>query len=273
MWSAAAMPPLFGATAAAWPPHSRRGARMPKAILYDATLCIDCKQCEQACANQNKNPYDDTIAKEQRTSDHKFTYVADTHGNDKFMRKLCMNCLDPTCVSVCPVGALVKHKEGPVSYNADACMGCRYCMVACPFGVPKYEWTKTVPRVRKCIMCPDRVLAGKPTACAEACPTGATLFGEREALIAEARKRIAAEPGKYVPTIYGLNEVGGTSVLILSSVPVEKFGYPRISERPLPPLTADVLEHVPQVVTVGWAVLGGIWWITNRRDIVKENDQ
>src|ERR1051326_6835876 len=124
MWSAAAMPPLFGATAAAWPPHSRRGARMPKAILYDPTLCIDCKQCEQACANQNKNPYDDTIAKEQRTSDHKFTYVADTHGNDKFMRKLCMNCLDPTCVSVCPVGALVKHKEGPVSYNADACMGC-----------------------------------------------------------------------------------------------------------------------------------------------------
>lgn len=244
---------------------------MPKAILYDATLCIDCKQCEQACAQQNKNPYDDAIGKEQRTSDHKFTYVADTLGGDKFMRKLCMNCLDPTCVSVCPVGALVKHKEGPVSYNADACMGCRYCMVACPFGVPKYEWSKTIPRVRKCIMCPDRVLAGKQTACAEACPTGATLFGDRDQLIAEARKRIAAEPGKYVPVIYGLNEVGGTSVLILSSVPVEKFGYPpsqKYGERPLPPLTADMLEHVPQVVTVGWAVLGGIWWITNRRDVV-----
>jgi formate dehydrogenase iron-sulfur subunit len=253
---------------------------MPKAILYDATLCIDCKQCEQACADQNKNPYTDAIGKEQRTSDHKFTYVADTYGGEKYMRKLCMNCLDPTCVSVCPVGALVKHKEGPVSYDADKCMGCRYCMVACPFGVPKYEWTKTIPRVRKCIMCPDRVLAGKPTACAEACPTGSTLFGERDALIAEARKRIAENPGKYVPTIYGLNEVGGTSVLILSSVPVEKFGYPpsaKYGDKPLPPLSTDMLEHVPQVVTVGWAVLGGIWWITNRRDIVagseKENDK
>jgi formate dehydrogenase iron-sulfur subunit len=248
---------------------------MPKAILYDATLCIDCKQCEAACAEQNKNPYSDAIAKEQRTSDHKFTFVSDTHG-DKYMRKLCMHCLDPTCVSVCPVGALEKTKRGPVTYDESKCMGCRYCMVACPFGVPKYEWTKAIPRVRKCILCPDRLAAGKPTACAEACPTGATTFGERDELIAEARRRIAAEPGKYVPHIYGLNEVGGTSVLILSSVPVEQFGYPspsRYGNKPLPPLTADMLEHVPQVVTIGWAVLGGIWWITNRRDIVAEAEK
>jgi formate dehydrogenase iron-sulfur subunit len=241
---------------------------MPKAILYDATLCIDCKQCEQACATQNKNPYDDAIAKEQRTSDHKFTYVSDTHG-DKYMRKLCMHCVDPTCVSVCPVGALVKTKLGPVVYDEGKCMGCRYCMLACPFGVPKYEWTKTIPRVRKCILCPDRVAAGKQTACAEACPTGATKFGERDELIAEARKRIADNPSNYVPYIYGATDLGGTSVLLLSSVPVETFGYPvKYGNRPLPPLTADMLEHVPQVVTVGWAVLGGIWWITNRRDAV-----
>lgn len=248
---------------------------MPKAILYDATLCIDCKQCESACAEQNKNPYDDAIAKEQRTSDHKFTYVSDTHG-DKYMRRLCMHCIDPTCVSVCPVGALEKTKLGPVTYDESKCMGCRYCMVACPFNVPKYEWTKAIPRVRKCILCPDRLAAGKQTACAEACPTGATTFGERDELIAEARRRIAAEPGKYVPHIYGLNEVGGTSVLILSSVPVEQFGYPPSSKygtKPLPPLTADMLEHVPQVVTIGWAVLGGIWWITNRREIVADAEK
>jgi len=247
---------------------------MPKAILYDATLCIDCKQCEAACAEQNKNPYTDAIGKEQKTSDHKFTYVSDTHG-DKYMRKLCMHCLDPTCVSVCPVGALEKTKAGPVTYDESKCMGCRYCMVACPFNVPKYEWSKAIPRVRKCIMCPDRVAAGKPTACAEACPTGATMFGDRDELIAEARKRIAAEPGKYVPTIYGLNEVGGTSVLILSSVPVDQFGYPKAGRynKPLPPLTADMLEHVPQVVTIGWAVLGGVWWITNRRDIVSDAEK
>jgi len=246
---------------------------MPKALLYDATLCIDCKLCEAACAEQNKNPFSDAVAKEQRTSDHKFTYVSDTHG-DTFMRKLCMNCLDPTCVSVCPVGALVKTKLGPVTYDESKCMGCRYCMVACPFNVPKYEWSKAIPRVRKCTMCYDRVAAGKPTACAEACPTGATLFGERDALIAEARKRIAENPAQYVPTIYGLDEVGGTSVLILSSVPVGQFGYPtHYGQKPLPPLTADVLEHVPQVVTVGWAVLGGVWWITNRREIVEKEEK
>ena len=241
---------------------------MSKGLLYDATLCIDCKQCEQACAEQNKNPYNDAIAKEQKTSDHKFTYVSDTHG-DKYMRRLCMNCLDPTCVSVCPVGALERTKFGPVTYDESKCMGCRYCMVACPFNVPKYEWTKTIPRVRKCIMCYDRVSNGRQTACAEACPTGATLFGERDDLIVEARRRIAGNPAQYVPHIYGLNEAGGTSVLLLSSVPFEQFGYPkRYGNQPLPPLTADVLEHIPQVVTVGWAVLGGIWWITNRRDEV-----
>ena len=242
---------------------------MPKAILYDATVCIDCKQCEQACAQQNKNPYDDNIAKEQRTSDHKFTYVADTLGGDKFMRKLCMNCLDPTCVSVCPVGALVKHNEGPVSYDADKCMGCRYCMVACPFGIPKYEWSKAIPAVRKCIFCADRVKAGKPTACAEACPTGATMFGDRDALLAEARSRIEKNPGQYIEHIYGEHEVGGSSILFLSSVPFGEFGFPtKYGSEALPPLTGRVLEHIPDVVTVGVALLGGIYWITNRRDVV-----
>ena len=242
---------------------------MPKAILYDATLCIDCKQCEQACAEQNKNPYTDAIGKEQRTSDHKFTYVADTYGGEKYMRKLCMNCLDPTCVSVCPVGALVKHKEGPVSYNADACMGCRYCMVACPFGVPKYEWTKTIPRVRKCIMCPDRVLAGKQTACAEACPTGATKCGDRDELIAEAKKRLTDKPADYYQRIYGMQEVGGTSVLYIAAVPFDKIGLKtEVPQEPLPALTWRALSLVPDVAMVGSTLLGGVYWITHRKQKV-----
>ncbi len=240
---------------------------MSKALLYDATLCIDCKQCEQACAQQNGLPYDDTVAAEQVQSAHKFTVVLNK--DEKYMRRLCMNCNDPSCVSVCPVGAFKKTKDGPVVYEASRCMGCRYCLLACPFGVPKYEWGKRLPLVRKCTMCADRVSAGKPTACAEACPTGATKFGDRDELLDEARQRIRQEPGKYVPHIYGEHEVGGTSVLLLSSVPFEQFGYStEFPGEPLPMLTYRVLSRVPDFVPLGGILLGGIYWITHRREEV-----
>ena len=240
---------------------------MSKALLYDAPACINCKQCEVACAEQNKLRYDDSVAAEEKQSDHKFTVVMAK--GDKFMRRLCMNCQEPACASVCPVGALKKTALGPVTYDEVKCMGCRYCMVACPFGVPKYEWGKVLPRVQKCTMCPDRVAAGKPTACAEICPTGATKFGERDELIAEAQQRIRENPGKYVNHIYGLNEVGGTSVLLLSSVPFEEFGYKTdISRDPLPMLTYRVLSRIPDFVPLGGILLGGVWWITHRREEV-----
>jgi len=237
---------------------------MSKAILYDATLCIDCKACEGACAERNHLPYDPGTAAEEKQSAHKFTVVMAK--GDKYIRRLCMNCLDPTCVSVCPVAALQKTAAGPVTYDESRCIGCRYCMMACPFSVPKYEWNSLLPRVRKCDMCSDRVAAGKQTACAEACPTGATKFGERNELIAEAKDRIAKNPAQYVDHIYGLNEVGGTSVLLLSSVPFETFGYPKNpGDQSMPILTHQVLSHVPDIVTAGAVLLGGIWWITNRR--------
>lgn len=142
-------------------------------------------------------------------------------------------------------------------------------MVACPFSVPKYEWGKLFPKVQKCIMCPDRVANGKPTACSEICPTGATKFGERDELVAEAEKRIRDNPGNYVNHIYGLEEVGGTSVLLLSAVPFETFGYKTdISKDPLPMLTYRVLSHIPDFVPLGGMFLGGVWWITHRREEV-----
>ncbi len=237
---------------------------MSKALLYDATACIGCKRCEEACAEQNGLPYNDAIASEQKQSEHKFTAVLTK--DDKFMRRLCMNCQDPACASACPVAALRKTADGPVIYDADRCMGCRYCMLACPFSVPRYEWGKILPKVRKCTMCPDRVAKGQPTACAEACPTGATKFGERADLIAEAQQRIHDNPANYVNHIYGLNEVGGTSVLLLSSVPFEEFGYPSgLANESMPQLTYRVLSKVPDVVTLGGVLLGGVWWITNRR--------
>lgn len=248
---------------------------MAKSLLYDATQCIGCLECESACATANGLPYDDTVAKLKKTDEKKFTYVAvKNDGEDRYMRFLCMHCEDPTCVSVCPVKALVKTKQGPVVYDASKCMGCRYCMMACPFQVPKYEWTKAIPTVRKCIMCSERVAAGKQTACAEACPTGATLFGERDLMLVEARKRIDQEPLKYINHIYGEKEAGGTNVMMLSSVRFSEFGLPaNLPASSLPDITHGVLSHVPDVVTLGSAVLGGIYWITHRRELVADAEK
>jgi formate dehydrogenase iron-sulfur subunit len=237
---------------------------MSKAILYDSTLCVGCKACEGACAEKWGLPYNDKVAAEEKISAHKLTTIQ-TFG-EKYSRKLCMHCVDPTCVSVCPVGALQKTALGPVVYDQDKCMGCRYCMQACPFQVPSYEWEARLPRVRKCNMCYERQSQGKPTACTEACPTGATICGDRDALVAEARKRIAEKPDAYYNRIYGLKEAGGTSVLYLSAVPFEQIGLKtNVPQESLPKLTWRVLEMLPDVVSTGTVVLGGIWWITNRR--------
>jgi len=238
-----------------------------KAILYDTTLCIGCRQCEVACAERWGLPYNDTIAAEEKLSEHKLTTIV-TRG-ERFTRRLCMHCQEPTCVSVCPVGALQKTALGPVVYDETRCIGCRYCMLACPFQVPAYEWSQRLPRVKKCDMCIERQKAGLQTACAEICPTQATISGDRDELITEARRRLADSPERYYPRIYGLEEVGGTSVLILTAVAFEELGLrANLPQQPLPVLTWRVLSLVPDIVTVGTVLLGGIWWIAHRREEV-----
>jgi formate dehydrogenase iron-sulfur subunit len=237
------------------------------AMLYDSNLCVGCKLCESACAGRNGLPYNDSIAEEEKTSAHKLTAIIDR--DDEYMRRMCMHCLEPTCVSVCPVGALQKTAEGPVIYQADRCMGCRYCMLACPFGVPKYEWDELLPVVRKCDMCADRLADGNPPACVAVCPTGATIVGDRDELLEEARRRIQEEPSLYVDHVYGSEEVGGTSVLLLAGKPIGEFQLPdNLQTQPLPILTHRVLSRIPDLVLLGGALLGGIWWLTNRRDEV-----
>ena len=244
---------------------------MSRAILYDSTMCIDCKECERACAGRWGHPYDDKVAAEQKISAHK--YIAIQTKNDKFARRSCMHCVQPTCASVCPVGALQKTSLGPVVYDETKCIGCRYCMQACPFQVPTYEWSSRLPRVRKCSMCADRQAKGLQTACADACPTGATKNGERDALIAEAKQRISGKPNEYYPKIYGINEVGGTSVLYLSAVPFDQIGLrTNVPMEPLPALTWRALEMVPDVASVGATLLGGVYWITHRREKVAREE-
>lgn len=240
---------------------------MPKAILYDSTLCIGCRLCEAACAERWGQDYDDELAAREELSHRKLTTIVTR--DEHYSRRLCMHCADPTCVSVCPVGAFQKTSLGPVIYDEKRCIGCRYCMLACPFQVPVYEWDERLPRVKKCDMCYQRQLAGQATACTEACPTGATVCGEREELIAEARRRIAENPGQYCDHIYGLEEVGGTSVLFLSAVPFEELGLrAQLPNQSLPVLTWRVLSLVPDIVAVGTVLLGGVWWITHRREEV-----
>ncbi|MFZ0389684.1 MAG: 4Fe-4S dicluster domain-containing protein [Calditrichia bacterium] len=237
---------------------------MSYGVLFDTTLCVGCESCMYACQEAHGQPENDTY----KLRHNSFTVVNSRSINEEdiYFRKMCMHCQDPSCASVCPVGAFQKTKEGPVIYKSDRCMGCRYCMVACPFDVPKYEWAEKLPYVRKCDMCYDRVKKGLPTVCSENCPTGATLFGERDKLIDIARDRIKQEPHKYHPYVYGVKEAGGTSVLFLSSVSLDQLGFKtKDMQKAFPKFTWEVMKEIPNVVTFGGVFMYGLWWIINRR--------
>ena len=241
-----------------------------KGILFDATLCIGCGACYEACKQKNKLPK----TNKNFLSDHLSadTYSVVEQYGDVYARKLCMHCDEPACVSVCPVGAFSKSETGSVIYDGNKCIGCRYCMQACPHKVPRYKWETTKPVVCKCNMCDERIKIGKIPACAEACPTEATLFGDLDEIIQVAKKRIKENKRNYYPHIYGLEEAGGSHVLILSPVPFEQLGYtPHLPKDPMPMLTMRATEKIPPIVGVGGLFLGGMFWLTKRKNqIAKE---
>jgi formate dehydrogenase iron-sulfur subunit len=232
-----------------------------RAILVDITKCIGCRNCEQACKQTHGFPLDS----EAKLSPTALT-VVEEHG-DRFVRRMCMHCEDPACASACLVGALKKTAAGPVTYEASKCIGCRYCLVACPFSVPRYEWTKLAPLVKKCDMCAGRQAKGQPPACVEACPVQASIVGDRDDILEEAQRRILGD-SKYVKHIYGSDEAGGTSVFFISDVPFEKLGFVAAPKQAMPVLTANALGDGPTVILVGGALLSGLYWITQRRALV-----
>ncbi len=243
-----------------------------KALLVDITECVGCGACSEACKKENGLPGE--VAKSRDWAN--YTVLRD-EGDDVYVREMCMHCVEPSCQSACPVEALHKTPEGPVVYDYDLCIGCRYCMVACPFDVPKYEWHEQVPRVAKCIMCHEtRVSKGLPTACSQACVeegAGATLFGDRNEMLAEAKKRIRENPDTYHPEIFGELQVGGTNVLFIGPEPFEALHFKSgLPDYPLSELTWGVLNKIPLVVPVWGTLLAGLWWIHNRKLEVKEKE-
>jgi formate dehydrogenase iron-sulfur subunit len=254
-----------------------RAGRTP-AVLVDTTRCIGCRACEAACSEKNLLPApakagDESVFETRRTMDvNTFTVVNRSNGRDggsepRYVKSQCMHCLDPGCASACPAKALEKTFEGPVVYNRERCLGCRYCMLACPFDVPRFEYEKASPYVRKCSFCADRQKEGLAPACVEACPAGTLQFGTRDELLEEARKRIYQNPDKYVHHIYGENEVGGTSWLYITDVPFERLGFRTdLSTTSAPELSRTALAAVPFVLTLWPPLLMGLYTFSRRRE-------
>jgi len=223
------------------------------AFLFDATRCIDCRACMVACSVENNIPMDKTRI-----------WVAGVGLKGIFpnldsasMVYHCMHCEDPDCLSACPVGAYTKRPDGPIIYDPDKCIGCRYCMNACPFGVPHFDYDKGLIEgafIDKCTMCPQRIDVGLEPACVATCPTDALEFGERADLIARAHARIQAHPERYIDHVYGETENGGTSYLILSHVPFTELGLPEIGSLPVKEVSETVMGYtIP--FALGWSAV------------------
>lgn len=262
--------------------NASEGKKIPAdslGCLVDTTLCVGCRKCEQAC-NERHHLAKPAVSfeemavleNERRMDATSYTVVNKYYpenigsltwrNHPVFVKFQCMHCNDPSCVSACIVGALTKQKNGAVIYDADKCIGCRYCMFACPFQVPAYDYDDPlVPQVRKCTFCFESVSDGGLPACAQVCPREAIIFGKRTDLIDLAHWKMKSHPGKYVDHIYGEHEVGGTSWMYLSSMPFESVGFPQLDTKAPPRLTEAIQHGLFQyfAAPIGlFVVLGGI---------------
>jgi formate dehydrogenase iron-sulfur subunit len=238
------------------------------AILNDTTLCTGCERCVEACRQENKLGADLPRRWKQHIDDlssTRFTTIVRREG-DHFVRRFCRHCEQPACVSACIVGALQKTPEGPVIYDSSKCIGCRYCIMSCPYGIPRYDWENPVPHVQKCILCYPRIREGRAPACIEACPEKATIFGPRDEMLREAHRRIEMNPERYVHAVVGETEAGGTSVIYISDISLGFLSYnPRPGTGPYPALTWSALSKVPPLVVGMAGLMTGIYWIVERR--------
>ncbi|MCU7811065.1 MAG: hydrogenase 2 operon protein HybA [Candidatus Thiodiazotropha sp. (ex Notomyrtea botanica)] len=278
-------------------------------MLFDSTLCIGCKACVSKCKEVNDMPpvamgdetqYDAALDLSPKTLNVIKVYTAgegthkdQTEDGFAFEKRSCMHCVDPGCVSVCPVTALERHpKTGIITYNADACIGCRTCMTGCPYNVPQFDYDNPFGEIHKCQMCNqagvERIDNGMMTGCAEACPTGATLFGSRKALLEEAQRRMTLKSGEiynyprgdvrnpdshhekavpeYKQHIWGEKEAGGTNVLHISAVPFDKLGMPPLGERSYASISETVQHTLYQYLALPAIALAGLTYVVRRNN-------
>ena len=297
------------------PALARGNATMPAealGLLYDSTLCIGCKACVAGCKEANgmpleestgeKNLWDTPLDLSGKTLNVIKVYMngtMDKKDNEAngfaFIKKSCLHCVDPSCVSACPVSAMQKDKKtGIVSHDPDACIGCRYCVAACPFGVPRFQYDTATPRIQKCQLCQHRYKDGKFSACAEVCPTGATLFGPVAMLKEEAKRRLALKPGQaanyprgdiakpwpshekeapaYQQRIYGEKEVGGTQMLLLSAVSFAKLGYPDLPDRSFSSQSETTQHTLYSFMALPAVVLGGLAYVAKKNVGTSDED-
>ena len=281
---------------------------MSNATLIDTTKCVGCRSCQVTCKQWNDLPGEKTRLRPElglqnpvTLSSKTLTVVTSHEVEDAaapgglryaFAKRQCMHCDEPACASACPVTALHKTKEGPVAYDSSKCLGCRYCMWACPWGVPAAEWDSLAPKIQKCDLCSDRSRSPAPElrngqklteddhkrfaaamavpACVKQCPAGALTFGDRQELVKEARARIAASPGKYVNHVYGEREAGGTATLYLAAVPFQELGFPEVGLESYPSRSKVALGAVPPAVVGVGAALGGVYALSKRSAEVKK---
>jgi Fe-S-cluster-containing dehydrogenase component len=286
-------------------------SRFPEAmgILYDATVCIGCKACMSACKEYNHLPPDnstpDSIWDNPMDLSAKTYNIVKLYKNGtgqvkdreingySFIRRFCMHCVDPACVSACPVSAMTKDPNtGAVVYNKDACIGCRYCQVACPFNIPKFQWDQAFPQIKKCELCSHRIAQGGYSACCQFCPNGASIFGNVQDLLKEAKRRLTLKPGEiakyplrrvdsqemrerlvtpYQDHVYGVKDGGGTQVLMLAGVPYDKLGLPDLPEESTAATSETLMHSLYKGMIAPYVVLGGLFYIvyknTTKQDL------
>jgi len=270
---------VLGLTGVSLGTGKKMGAAPPKeddkefhAILFDATRCGGCQSCELVCAWEHNLPEPDpedvpVPGKPRTTNENRRSVINayETSQGEVYVKNQCMQCNQPACASACLTRAMHKTAEGPVIWRGEKCMGCRYCMVSCPFDVPKFEYHSANPEIVKCNMCFERLKEGQVPACVENCPAEALTFGTRREMLAEARQRIHDFPDWYYDGIYGEHEAGGTGFLYLSPVPFEELGFrTNIQKKPYPELTKGFLYSVPSIFVLWPAILLGIHQSTKK---------
>jgi formate dehydrogenase iron-sulfur subunit len=245
-------------------------------ILYDSTRCKGCRGCEYDCAEAHNLPTPPAEVPSIRKTSETANSVINSYETERgkvFVKRQCMHCNEPACAAACLTKAMHKNEAGPVTWDGDKCMGCRYCMVSCPFDIPKFEYHSSNPKIQKCDMCFERLKTEESPACVYNCPNDALMFGKRRDLIKEARKRINEKPELYFDYIYGEHEAGGTGWLYLSPVPFEQLGLNMsLQKESYPALTKGFLYSVPTVFVLVPTLLLGLHKATKNNHLKEDNE-